>query len=166
MFRATAEQIAGSALSHTLQETAWLVPVSQSMHIVALSVLFASVLMIGLRLLGVGVGGRSVSRLAGTLLPWMWGALLLLLLTGVLQTITEPVRQFITPIFWLKMLLVAVLSLLTLWFARTLRARGALWDAATSRPAAAKLFALVSIAGWATVIVFGRFIGYVWAQYL
>jgi hypothetical protein len=166
MFRATAEQIAGSGLSHTLQETSWLVPVSQSMHLVALSVLFAAALMISLRLLGVGAGGRSVSLLAGTLLPWMWRALLLLLLTGVVQTITEPVRQFITPIFWLKMLLVAVLSLLTLWFSRTLRAHVAVWDSAQTRPAAAKLFAVVSITGWATVIVFGRFIGYVWAQYL
>jgi hypothetical protein len=166
MFRATAEQIAGSGLSHALQNTAWLVPVSQSTHIVALSVLFAAVLMIGLRLLGVGAGGRSVSQLAATLLPWMWRALLLLLLTGVVQTITEPVRQFITPIFWLKMLLVAVLALLTLWFSRTLRADAARWDSAQTRPAAARLFAVVSIAGWATVIVFGRFIGYVWAQYL
>ena len=166
MFRATAEQIAGSGLSHVLQNTVWLVPVSQSTHIVALSVLFTAVLMIGLRLLGVGAGGRSVSQLAGSLLPWMWRALLLLLVTGVLQTITEPVRQFITPIFWLKMLLVAVLALLTLWFSRTLRAHSATWDSPATRPASAKVFAVVSIVGCSTVIVFGRFIGYVWADYL
>lgn len=166
MFRATAEQISNSHLSQSLQDMLWVVPVSQSTHIVALSVLFASMLMISLRLLGFGAGGHSVSQLSGALLPWMWRALLVLFLTGALQTLIEPVRQFITPIFWLKMLLVAVLALLTLWFARTLRANAATWDAPATRPASARIFAVVSIIGWSTVIVFGRFIGYVWAYYL
>ena len=166
MFKDTADQIASSAASHYLQNVLWVVPVSQSMHILALSVLFASVLMISLRLLGAGAGGRSVSELADMLLPWMWRALLVLFLTGALQTFIEPVRQFITPIFWLKMLLVASLAVLTLWFSRTLRAHSATWDSPATRPASAKVFAVVSIVGWSTVIVFGRFIGYVWADYL
>jgi len=53
-----------------------------------------------------------------------------------------------------------------LWFSRALRANAAAWDAPATRPAAAKLFAVVSIIGWVTIIVFGRFIGYVWAYYL
>jgi hypothetical protein len=166
MFRSAAEQIANSQLSIILQNTSWVVPVTQSTHIIALSVLFASMLMISLRLLGVGAKSRSVSQLTGTLLPWVWRALLVLLLTGVLQAFIEPVRQFITPIFWLKMLLVALLAALTLWFSRTLRANVSAWDAQATRPAAAKLFAVVSIIGWSTVIVFGRFIAYVWADYL
>ena len=166
MFRSLAEQIANSNLSLILQNTSWVVPLTQSIHIVALSVLFASVLMISLQLLGVGARSRSVSQVAGTLLPWMWRALLVLLVTGMLQAFIEPVRQFITPIFWFKMLLVASLAVLTLWFSRTLRANVSAWDAPATRPAAAKLFAVVSIIGWSTVIVFGRFIAYVWADYL
>ena len=166
MFRATAEQIANSELSRTLQDALWVVPVSQSIHIIALSVLFATMLMISLRLLGVGSAGRSVSQLANSSLPWMWRALLVLLLTGLLQTVIEPVRQFITPIFWIKMLLVAVLALMTRWFSRTVRANASVWDSPTTRPAQARVFAIASIIGWSTVIVFGRFIGYVWAYYL
>lgn len=166
MLRQIGEQIAHSRLSIFLQNSTWVVPTSQSTHIVALSVLFASVLMISLRLLGVGRRGRSVSQLSGTLLPWMWRALLVLLLTGLLQTFIEPVRQFITPIFWVKMLLVALLALLTLWFSRTLRANATAWDSSDARPGSSKLFAIVSIIGWSAVIACGRFIGYVWANYL
>ena len=166
MFKATAEQIAASGLSNSLQNILWVVPVSQSTHIVALAVLFSSAMLVSLRVLGVGAGGRSVSQLSATLVPWMWRALLVLLFTGALQTIIEPVRQFITPIYWLKLLLVAALALLTLWFSRTLRANAGAWDAAETRPGVAKLFAVVSIVGWVTVIVLGRFIGYVWAYYL
>ena len=165
MFRATADQIAASGLSHRLQEVLWLVPVSQSTHIVALSVLFASAMLINLRLLGVGIGGRTVSQLARTLVPWMWRALIVLLLTGALQTFIEPVRQFVTPIFWGKMGLIVVLALLTRWVARTLRANAAQWDDAATRPAVARVFAVVSTLGWVTVITFGRFIGYVWEKY-
>jgi hypothetical protein len=165
MFRATADQIAASAASQALQNVLWIVPVSQSIHIVCLSVLFVAALKINLRVLGVGAQGRSVSQLVETLVPWMWRALLVLLLTGLLQTFIEPVRQFVTPIYWMKMLLVAVLALLTAWFARSVRARAAQWDAAATRPAAATVFAIVSTVGWLTVIAFGRFIGYVWAYY-
>jgi hypothetical protein len=165
MFRATADQIAASGLSHRLQEVLWLVPASQSTHIVALSVLFASAMQINLRLLGVGIGGRTVSQLARTLVPWMWRALIVLLFTGALQTFIEPVRQFVTPIFWGKMVLVVLLALLTRWVARTLRDNAAQWDDATTRPAVARVFAVVSTLGWVTVIAFGRFIGYVWEKY-
>ena len=165
MFRATAEQIAASGLSNSLQNVLWVVPVSQSTHIVALSVLFASAMLINLRLLGVGARGRPVSQLAELLVPWMWRALVVLLLTGALQTLIEPVRQFITPIFWGKMALIVVLALLTRWVARTLRDHAAQWDDAATRPAVARVFAVVSTLGWVTVIAFGRFIGYVWAYY-
>lgn len=165
MFRATADQIAASGLSHRLQEVLWLVPASQSTHIVALSVLFASAMLINLRLLGVGSGGRTVSQLARTLVPWMWRALIVLLFTGALQTLIEPVRQFVTPIFWGKMVLIVLLALLTRWVARTLRDNAAQWDDAATRPAVARVFAVVSTLGWVTVIAFGRFIAYVWDHY-
>ena len=166
MFRPFAEQIAASSVSEYLQSVTWVVPTSQSAHIVSLSVLFGSAMLVNLRLLGVGVRSRTVSDLADALLPWMWRALVVLLITGVIQTITEPVRQFITPIFWLKMLLIAALALLTLWMSRTLRASLARWNNDDTRPAIAKVLAVASIAGWITVIVFGRIIGYVWANYL
>jgi hypothetical protein len=165
MFRATAEQISASAVSQTLQNTLWVVPVSQSIHIISLSVLFASAVMINLRLLGIGKSGRSVSQLVETLVPWMWRALAVCLITGTIQTITEPVRQFVTPIYWMKMGLIIILAVLTAWFARTVRANVAKWDGESTRPVVATVFAIGSTLAWLTVITFGRFIGYVWAYY-
>jgi hypothetical protein len=164
MIRSAADAIAASYLSVTLQNISWLVPVSQSIHIVCLSVVFASAMMINLRLLGVGARGRSVSSLVATLVPWMWWALLGCLLTGSLQTFIEPVRQFVTPYFWAKMLLIACMAGLTAWMARAVRTHSAAWDVPT-RPLIARLFAVVSSVAWITVVTFGRVIGYVWAQY-
>jgi hypothetical protein len=137
-----------------------LIPASQSIHILALSVVFGSCLMISLRLLGVGAAGRNVSRLAQTLLPWMWWALVALLLTGLLQLIAEPARELGNTLFWLKMgMLVCVLAL-NLWFGRTVRAHAATWDSAVTRPANARLFAVASLLLWVGIILCGRLIAY------
>jgi hypothetical protein len=164
MFRQLADDIAASSISRTLSDALWVVPVSQSIHIICLAVLVTAALMINLRLLGVGARGRSVSSLVSTLAPWMWAALLGCFVTGAVQTIVEPVRQFVTPIYWYKMLLIVVMTLLTVWLIRTVRSHQVLWDGA-DRPAIARVFAVVSSLAWLTVITFGRFIAYVWAEY-
>jgi len=166
MLRPFAEWLATTPLSVMLQNALWVVPTSQSIHILSLGTLFASATMINLRLLGVGASGRSVSQLAATLVPWIWRALVLLAFTGAVQTITEPVRQFITPIFWLKMAMIIVVAIWTAWFARTVRDNAARWDSPTARPGSARLFAVGSTLLWMAIVVCGRFIGYVWAFYV
>jgi hypothetical protein len=165
MFRHAADWIASTAVSKSLADQPWVVPTSQSIHIMAVSAVFASALMINLRLLGVGAGGRSVSQLSTTLLPWMWRGLVVLLLTGMVQTLVEPARQFVTPAFWAKMTLIVLVTTLTALYARAVRRNAPLWDAASSRPLQAKVFAIVSTLMWLAIIVCGRFIAYTWSLY-
>jgi hypothetical protein len=166
MFRAFADRLSATDVSVALQNAEWVIPTSQSIHIVSVSVLFASAIMINLRLLGVGAKGRSISQLSGTVLPWMWRALLVLLLTGTVQTVAEPVRQFVAPVFWTKMILIVIVSLLTLCFARAVRRNAAIWDASGSRPGSARVFAVISSLLWIAIIFCGRFIGYTYSFYL
>src|SRR5580693_28344 len=80
MFRPFAEWLASTQLNHVFQEqSTWLVPTSQSIHIISVCVLFTSAILISMRILGVTSVGRSVSQLTATLAPWMWGALGVLL---------------------------------------------------------------------------------------
>ena len=161
-----ASWIANTTLSNLLQNATWVVPTSQSIHIVSLSVVFCCAVLINLRLLGVSAFGRSVSQLVDTLVPWMYRALAVLLLTGIVQIIAEPVRQFVAPVFWLKMLMILCVLPLTVIFARAVRRNATGWDTATARPTAAKWFALSSLALWVGIIFCGRFIGYTWELYL
>jgi hypothetical protein len=165
MFRPFAEWLAKTPLSRTLQDQLWIVPTSQSIHILAVSVVFASACMINLRLLGVGRTGRSVSQLSGTLLPWMRRGLAVLLVTGLVQTITEPVRQFVTPAFWAKMTMILIVSIMTILYARAVHRNSPAWDSASSRPAQGKAFAVVSTLLWVAIIACGRFIAYTWTLY-
>jgi hypothetical protein len=160
-----ADWIAGTALSGWLQNEAWVVPASQSVHIVSVSVVFCCAVVISLRLRRIRASGRSVSQLVDTLVPWMYRALAVLLLTGLVQTVTEPVRQFVAPVFWWKMFMIICVLALTICFARAVRRNAAKWNTAP-RPASAKWFALSSLALWVGIIVCGRFIGYTWELYL
>src|ERR1700730_1241481 len=134
-----ANAIASTALSGWFRNETWVVPPSQAIHIASVSVVFCCAVMISLRLLGLSASGRSVSQLVNTLVPWMYRALVGLLLTGIIQTVAEPVRQFVTPVFWWKMLMIIWVLVLTVCFARAVRRNALKWDTA-ARPAGAKWF--------------------------
>jgi len=108
----------------------------------------------------IGARGRSVSQLSHTALPWLWGGLIVLLLTGILQTLVEPVRQFVTPMFWAKMTMIPIVATMTAMYAKAVRRNAPAWDAASSRPSHAKLFAVLSTLLWLAIIFCGRFIAY------
>ena len=165
MFRPFADWMAGTPLSQAFQNHLWVVPTSQAIHIVCICVVFTSALMINLRLLGVGASGRSISQLTENLVPWMWRALVVLLLTGTVQTIAEPVRQVVTPVFWAKMAMIIIVATMTAAFARKVRASAARWDVSGTRPGGARAFAVGSSLLWIAIIVCGRFIAYTSAFY-
>jgi hypothetical protein len=165
VFRPFADWLANTPLSKILQDQLWVVPTSQSLHILAVSAVFASACMINLRLLGIGATGRSVSQLSNTLVPWMWRGLAVLLFTGFVQTVAEPVRQFVTPAFWAKMALIIIVATMTALYAKAVRRNAPAWDLAVTRPACAKVFAVLSTLLWLAIIACGRFIGYTWSFY-
>jgi hypothetical protein len=166
MFRAFAEWLATTHVSKEFSEHTWVIPTSQSIHIVAVSAVFASACMINLRLLGIGARGRRVSELSRTLLPWMWTGLGVLVATGLVQTIAEPVRQFVTPVYWAKMTMIVIVAVLTAFYARGLRRHASTWDESPTRPVSAKAFAVVSTVLWLGIVACGRFIAYTWSFYV
>ena len=157
---AWAVAISKTPLSVWLQHQWWVVPVSQSVHIIGVSVVFASAMVISLRTLGVGTSTRGIPHLIRTLAPWMYGGWMLLILTGTLQTFIEPARQFSASVFWLKMILILCVVPLTTTFMLKVDRHPEAWSDPANTPLLAKLFALASLAMWVGIIYCGRFIGY------
>jgi hypothetical protein len=165
LFRTLAAWIAATAVSRGLQNALWVIPTSQSIHLIAIGIVFGSSVVLSLRLLGIGRSKWSISDLTLSLSPWLWGALAVLLLTGIVQTLAEPGRQLNTPHFRWKMVMVVLVSGLTWAFQKSVRQRAAEWGAAQTSPAAGKLFALISLSLWVAIIICGRMIAYVWERY-
>ena len=144
-----------------LQEhNTWAIPTIQSVHIVGIGMVMGSVLMIDLRILGWGWMDQTLQQTTSRFGPWLTGSLWLMLATGILMVIGEPVRELVTFSFWLKMALVAVGTIVATTFQRTLRRHEQHWEESLVHRPSIKALAILTFFIWACIIVLGRLIAY------
>jgi len=156
-----AEWLSRTAPSLFLQEQyAWAIPAIQSIHIVGIAMVMGSVLMIDLRILGWAATDQTLGETTRRFGPWLTGSLWVLLATGILMVIAEPVRELVTFSFWLKMVLVAVGTLVAAAFQIALRRHERHWEDTLVHRPSIKLLAIVTFLVWACIIVLGRLIAY------
>jgi hypothetical protein len=148
-----------TAASQVIQKVFWIIPTVQIAHILAISVVLASMAMLDLRLLGLAGKRSSIAALSRRFMPWLWGALIVLALSGSLLIVGEPKRALGNLAFELKMATaIAVTAGFQLILKRDLAAGGA--DLAPSHCGLAKITGAVSLALWAAIAVAGRLIAY------
>ena len=149
------------------EHNAWAIPAIQSVHIVGIAFVMGSVLMIDLRILGWAWVDQTPRQTVTRFGPWLTGSLWLLLATGILMVIGEPVRELITFSFWLKMALVAVGALVAVLFQRAARRHDPQWGDGLVSQRSMKAFAVLTFLVWACIIVLGRLIAYdyVWGAW-
>src|SRR5471030_741226 len=134
-----------TSLSETIQSINWIVPTVQTIHILAITVVAASALMIDLRLIGVFSADRPMKEVSARFLPLVWWPLLVLLATGAIMIIGEPARSLKNPAFQVKMALLITALAVTLTYQVLLRRDPALGSPANSRRAAATAIATLSM---------------------
>ncbi|MEI9891838.1 MAG: hypothetical protein WDN45_16345 [Caulobacteraceae bacterium] len=152
--------IGNTRLSNFLNQNSWITPTLQSIHILAIACTFSAVLMICLRVVGVGVQGRTLLDIEKRYVPWIWGGLLVLLTTGTILLLAEPSRQLLNPYFWTKMGLVVAVTLVTLGFQTSVQRDAVIWRSTGAANGALRTGALVVTVAWATIMVLGRWIAY------
>ena len=144
-----------------LQEhNAWAIPTIQSIHIVGIAIVMGSVLMIDLRILGWSGTDQTLRQTTDRFGPWLTGSLWLLLATGILMVVGEPVRELVTFSFWLKMALVAIGAVVAVIFQRALRVHDERWGDALVNRSSIQTLAILTFFTWACIIVLGRLIAY------
>ena len=149
------------------EHNAWAIPVVQSIHIVGIAAVMGSVLLMDLRILGWAGADQTLRQTAERFGPWLTGALWLLLVTGALMVIGEPMRELVTFSFWLKMALVALGAVLAVLFQRTIRRHEQRWEDTLVQRPSIKALAILTFVMWACIIVLGRLIAYdhVWGSW-
>ncbi len=145
-----------SLLGQTIRDSQWLFPVIESIHLIALAAIGGAVLVLDLRMLGVGIRQRSVAEVAHEAQPWLIAGLTVMVLTGVSLFLSEAIKCYYSQAFWVKM---TALPLATL-FALTVRRRVAAAEDGRFSPALRGAVALVSLLLWFTVGAAGRWIGF------
>jgi uncharacterized membrane protein YhdT len=145
-----------TGLGSGIRASKWLFPVIESVHLLGLAVLGGVILLVDLRLLGLGLKRQPVSQLAKDVRPWLVGSILVMLGTGLSLFLSEAVKCYYSGPFWLKMSTLPI----ALLFTATVRRRVVAADETGARPLVRKLVGLVSIALWFTVAAAGRWIGF------
>ncbi len=148
-------------LSNLIQSVSWIIPMTQSVHIIAITVVMGSVLMMDMKLLGVVGRGVTVVDMNRRFLPWVWTSLGVLLATGTVLTIAEPGRELINNAFRLKMLLILTVVAVTGAYQEVVRRSAAGWDEDTRKRWSGRLLAVVSLSIWVGIVICGRWIAYV-----
>ena len=148
-------------LSDTTHIETWLIiPVSQSIHIMAVAVVMICVAVLNLRLLGFAGGHRSFAQMAARLMPWVWGGLIALFATGVIQTMAEPGREILNISFQIKLVLLVIVAAITVFYQRALKKDPAYWENSPEHRRMGQLLASVSLVLWIGIAVAGRLIAY------
>jgi hypothetical protein len=161
------EWLSQTPLSLAIQTRPWVVPTIQSIHIVAIGVVVASVFMIDLRVLGWAGRDQTLLETVGRFGPWVSWALCVLLATGALMVIGEPARELLSFSFWLKMCLVVIGTLIAAAFQIALRRNERHWGEALVTRRTTKSLAILTLLIWVGIIILGRLIAYdhVWGAW-
>ena len=143
-------------LGRFVVESNWLFPVIESIHLLFLALLGGSVLIVDLRLVRFLLRDRTVSELAEEARPFMIGALLGMIATGLPLFLSEPIKCYYSAAFWLKMETLAI----ALIFTFTIRTRTTRDESVRNTARRQMLVGALSMALWFTVAAAGRWIGF------
>ena len=148
--------VTATAFSQFIQRTHGMIASIQMVHITCLACVFALGLALALKLAGGGFDSESLDSLSRRFVPAIWIFVALLLVSGALLIIAEPVRSLPKPVFYIKMALVVLAIIMTSAIAG--RARRAQRAGATAP--VSKAMAVVYMLVWCSIIVAGRMIAY------
>jgi hypothetical protein len=145
-----------TAIGTTLRTVPWIFPTVEAGHLIALAVIGAALLVVDLRLWGLGLRRRSVAELATSAQPLLVGSLVVMVITGYLLFTAQALRYYYNAAFWFKMIALFFAILFTF----TVRRKVVLADQANVGPFWGRLVALVSMALWSSVGIGAKAIGF------
>jgi hypothetical protein len=146
----------GLAMSQAYRDSTYLFPLTQALHILAVTVFVGAIVIGDLRLLGWGPIGQSrasIARSAQRVLLW---AGLAVLVTGIPQFTTNALTYHRSWLFVFKMYLLAAALLFTV----TVRQRVAVADEGRLPSWVPRVVGAVSLVLWMGVTISGRLITY------
>lgn len=150
--------VEASGFGRFMREALYAYPAAEALHIVGLALLFGSIALVDLRLLGVGrpVPLKALVRFA---VPLSLVGFAIAATAGAAM-FTAHAEEFITqPVFLTKMALIVAGGVnAALLHAGALREPA--WDASDRAPARVRAAAVLSLAVWLSVIVCGRLLAY------
>jgi hypothetical protein len=147
-----------SAFAQAMRDSVWVYPVVLFAHILGIALLFGSIAVLDVRLIGLW-RKAAVKALAGQVLPWSVGSFLLIVPSGLAMFAANATEFIARPVLAVKMcLIMAALLNAAIFHALTFPSVN-VWDAPEMRPLgpppSARVAGALSLTLWASVIACG-----------
>lgn len=151
--------IEATPLGVAMRQWLWLYPSVEIVHLVGIALLFGSIAVLDLRLLGLS-REVPVRRLAAHVLPWTLGSFLLIVPSGLAMFVAHATDLISNPAFVVKMVVLMLAGTNAAVFHAGVFRSAANWDVNVMPPPAARLSAAASLLLWIVVIACGRLLAY------
>jgi hypothetical protein len=139
-----------------IRESTWMFPVIEAVHLLGFGLTAGAVLLVDLRLLGVGLSRQPAAELWANAKPWMLGSLTLMFVSGIPLVLAESMKCYYSFAFWIKMTALFLVILFTFTIVRQVTQT----SPAADRPRLRKFTAFTSMGLWFLVAWGGRWIGF------
>lgn len=148
------QALQNTSIGQFIRDSLWLFPAIEAVHLVGLSLLGGTILVVDLRLLNLGLKSYPTSTLYYATRPYFYLSLVLLFSTGIPLMLSEAIKLYYSDAYWVKM----ITLILALIFTFTVR------NQVAKRPVERRLSTMItgfiSISLWFTVATAGRWIGF------
>ena len=111
-----------------LRQSNWAFPALDTIHTLGIVLVAGTIMLVDLRLLGLGLRSVPVAQLVARIVPATLGGFALMLVSGGLLFSSEAVKMYHSPAFRIKVVLLALAGLNALIFHRTIYRDVANWD--------------------------------------
>jgi Family of unknown function (DUF6644) len=145
-----------SGIGNTIRGSLVLFPIIEAFHLLALGLCGAAVLLVDMRLAGLGLRRHPLAALEREARPWLLASLAVLIVSGLLLFLSESVKAYYSVPFWVKM--ASLVSAIAFTF--TVRRKVAEANETKNAPLSGKVTAAISLTLWAGVLWGGRWIGF------
>ena len=151
--------------SVAIRESIYGYPVLLTSHVISMCLFAGLIIVMDLRLLGVGQTRTPFTEVQRRLFPWQMAGLTVNAITGSILFYGQPMRYYANVFFWTKVSMMVLALINALAFHWMTYQSVDTWDVNRALiPRAAKLAGIVSIVLWAGVIITGRMTAYNWFQ--
>jgi len=149
-----------SHLAQTVRENELLFPWIETFHVLAITLVFGSIALVDLRLIGIRALNRPISKITQELLPITWVAFLLATVTGTILFVSNALSYSQNFYFVSKIIFLTLAGINMLCFQLVIGRNLEAWNHLQTLPYSARVAGAISLILWASIIFCGRLIGF------
>ena len=135
-------------------------PIIQTVHILGIAVVMATIAFQSLRILGLAVPSQNLSEITQRVMPIFWIALIIMIFSGSFFVFGRPNRYFNNPVFAVKMICLGPLLIMMAYYHVMSKTEENYWQLSAKRILIGRTIAILSILLILAICTAGRWIAY------